>query len=375
MNGSLAGRRIGLLTASASRLGGGVAEAVIVQTGMIRALGGDAVILALADRHGDEDRARYHPAEVRFSEVRGPPQIGFAPKLVADLLDAGLDLLHLHGIWMYPSRAGARWARQTGKPYVISPHGMLDPWITGRGRLKKAAARLGYERDSWRRASAFHALTAREAGDILDQTGRGESLVIANAGPPALSTVPPMPAPHVVYLGRIHSKKNLKALVEGWTRLAPGAGARLTIAGWGDEASIAELEAALAIGPDTAKFIGPVFCEDKQRLLESARFTILPSFCEGLPMSVLEGWALGAPAIMSEECNLLHAYDCGAALDCGYSAETIAAALERALGLDEPQWRAMAQASLALAAGPYSSDTISRQWGEAYSALLTRGSP
>jgi poly(glycerol-phosphate) alpha-glucosyltransferase len=41
---------------------------------------------------------------------------------------------------MYPSRAGLQWARRTGKPYLISPHGMLDPWITGRGRAKKALA-------------------------------------------------------------------------------------------------------------------------------------------------------------------------------------------------------------------------------------------
>ena len=372
MSGPLTGRRIGLLTASASRLGGGVAEAVIVQAAMVRALGGEAVVFALADAHGEEDRARYAPSEVHLHGVRGPTQIGYAPGLADALLHAKLDCLHLHGIWMYPSSAGARWAKLTGKPYLISPHGMLDPWITGRSRLKKAVARLAYEHASWRRATAFHALTAREAGDIQRQSGRGESLVIANAGPPPSTTPQRLRAPQVLYIGRIHPKKNLLALVEAWARLDPQDSARLTIAGWGDDASVAELRAALAAAPNSAEFVGPVYGDAKQHLLDAARFTVLPSFCEGLPMAVLEGWAAGAAAIMSGECNLPDAVTAGAAIDSGYTAESIAAALGQALGLSEAEWLVMSRASQALAAGPYSAGEITAQWGQAYRQLLDR---
>jgi hypothetical protein len=41
----------------------------------------------------------------------------------------------------------------------------------------------------------------------------------------------------------------------------------------------------------------------------------LPSFSEGLPMSVLEAWSYGLPVVMTPECNLPEGFACGAALE------------------------------------------------------------
>ena len=61
-------------------------------------------------------------------------------------------------------------------------------------------------------------------------------------------------------------------------------------------------------------FCGPVFGEDKEALLRSADAFILPSFSEGLPMSVLEAWSYGLPVVMTPECNLPEGFACQAAL-------------------------------------------------------------
>ncbi|MEO6151699.1 MAG: glycosyltransferase [Croceibacterium sp.] len=264
---TLEGLRIGLLTASASRLGGGVFEAVVQQAAMIRDLGGNARIFALADRHSADDRHRFGPSPVTFSRVRGPVQIGHAPDLVGELLAADLDCLHLQGIWMYPSHAAQRWARRTGRPYFVSPHGMLDPWITARGRWKKALARIGYERASWRAATALHALSAKESADIFRESGRRDSVVIPNPAPLLAPNITSRRLPHLLYIGRIHPKKNVLALVEAWSRARVPVEARLTIAGWGDPADIAALETAVAAGPRSVQFVGPVFDQAKQDLL------------------------------------------------------------------------------------------------------------
>jgi poly(glycerol-phosphate) alpha-glucosyltransferase len=300
--------------------------------------------------------------------------VGYAPALVPGLLAAELDLVHLHGIWMYPSRAASRWAERTGRPYVISPHGMLDPWILGRGRLKKAVARLGYERRSWRRANCFHALTEAEADDIQAASGRGDSVVIPNAVPMAKGEAAREPI--LVYLGRIHPKKNLDGLIAGWRQardvLQP-IGARLRIAGWGEAEHVEQLRGQLAAdGGEDIVFLGPAYGAEKVALIGSARFLALPSHSEGLPVAILEAWAAGTPTLMSQHCHLPEGYLRGAAIDCGTDPVAIAAALRRAFSQPKPAWRQMADAAVELVRERFTAEAVAKRWREAYGALIAQ---
>lgn len=373
----IAGLRIGLLTARVSRLGGGVFEAVVHHAALLREAGAKVHVFGLADAFADNDRERLAGCEVVTVPVLGPGQVGYAPKLVDALVGADLDLLHLHGIWMYPSAAGASWARQTGRPYVISPHGMLDPWITSRGRWKKALARSGYERRSWRAASAFHALTEREATDISAEAGAVTSVVIPNPGPQVTDAPPKDRAPHFGYIGRIHPKKNLVALIDAWQMLADAGrlpeGAMLTLAGWGEDGDVDALYLRLETAPDSIRFVGPIFGGEKDALLSTSRFMVLPSLSEGLPVAALEAWAAGTPMLISEECNLPEGFEAGAAIDCGMSAETIAAAIAKALDMTGTQWNEMACAATALAGGPFGAAAVSRKWCDLIGTLVAQG--
>ena len=364
----LAGRRIGLLTASASRAGGGVFEAVVRQAVLIEALGGEPVVVALADEHSAADRRRFGNTEVWHAPIIGPRQIGLAPSIGRTLAQAKLDLLHLHGIWMYPSHAGAHWAATTKRPYIVSPHGMLDPWITARGKRKKALARWGYERRNWAAATMLHALTDDEAADIATEAGRTGSLVIPNAAPAI--TDGQINRNGVLYLGRIHPKKNLLPLIEAWRQSAVSE-ARLTIAGWGDPADVSALEAAVARAGASVRFVGAVQGDAKQALLQSARWLILPSLSEGLPMVVLEAWAAGTPTLMTPACHLPEGFASGAAVPCGDTANTIASTLVQALAMTDAQWQRHAIAAAALAAGPFSEAAVAARWAKAYGALLS----
>ena len=369
----LTNKRIGLLTASASRLGGGVFEAVLAQAEIIKTFDAEPLVFALEDEHSREDRARFGRTEVQTFEVRGPRQIGYAPKLLAGLNSARLDCLHLHGIWMYPSRAGMSWADASGGGYIISPHGMLESWITAHGRWKKTLARIGYERSGWRRASFLHALTSHEAADIDRECGRIDSWVIANAAPSVRAEANELRLPHFAYIGRIHPKKNLLALVTAWSELARPADAVLTIAGWGDPTDVAILEAAVQSAGTSVQFLGPVFGAAKLELLSQARFMVLPSLSEGLPMAILEGWAAGTPSVMTANCNLPEGFAAGAALECGTSAEAIKLALTQALALSQTDWHAKSASARRLAAGPFSAKSISAQWGDAYACAIALG--
>jgi poly(glycerol-phosphate) alpha-glucosyltransferase len=371
----LAGKRIGLLTAAASRLGGGVFESVVLQSQIVHARGGTPVIFALADQYSADDCARFGDCEVRLASILGPAEIGFAPSLIPQLLEARLDLVHLNGIWMYPSRAGAVWARRTGRPYFVSPRGMLDPWILARSRLKKWLARQGYEHQSWRAATALHGLTDKEAGDIARSAARNDTIVIPNPAPAAAAAPRSATGNDYLYIGRIHAKKNIGALIEAWSMLAAKhelpVDARLIIAGWGAEQDEAALRAALQNAPPSIQFIGPAYGETKRKLLESARFLVLPTLSEGMPRAVLEAWAAGTPVLMSEECNLPEGFRAGAAIDCGMTAESIAISLDRANRMGGPSWADMSRAALGLASGPFSVAAVADQWEAVYSAAIS----
>jgi poly(glycerol-phosphate) alpha-glucosyltransferase len=362
--------RIGLLSAWASRSGGGVFEAVVGHGNMIAAQGDEPVLFALEDEYSAADRSRF-PGDVHVFPVRGPRMVGVAPGLVGALHAAELDALHLHGIWMYPSRAGASWAERSQKPYVISPHGMLDPWIVGRGRLKKAVARAAYERRSWRAASRFHALTESEAADIKRETGR-DAVVVPNALAPVSQSPVESRARMMLAISRIHPKKNLSGLVNGWhLSQARSAGWELVIAGWGDDEHVAELERAIAgLASPSIRFVGPVFGAEKAALFAKARYFLLPSFSEGLPLAILEAWAAGVPTIQSAGCNLPQGFELGAALETGTAPSAIAEAIDKAATLPGDQYEMMANNASQLIRSGFSPEVVGRRW-----AAIYRGQP
>ena len=373
MSPPLAGKRIGLLSSWVSRRNGGVFEAVVAQAEMLRALGAQPVVLGLREEDSEADAWRLDGVETRLVDPSGPGFLGYAPELAGTLEKAELDLLHLHGIWQYPSHAARQWAKRTGKPLVISPHGMLDPWITRRNAWKKHLARAAWERSAWQSASAFHALTDAEAQDIAHETRGTRVATIPNPAPP-LSSPSDMPrGPNALYLGRIHEKKNIGALIAAWLEVRDQLpeDASLTIAGWGDDAGIEMLENAMmghrGAGID---FVGTAFGSQKAALFDLARFLVLPSFSEGLPMAVLESWAAGVPTIMTSHCHLPEGFANGAALQCGTDRASIAETLVEGLTMPESEWEEMAEAARKLAGGPFAPVTIAGKWELLYARLV-----
>lgn len=255
---------------------------------------------------------------------------------------------------------------------------MLDPWITGRGRLKKALARLGYEHRSWKHASLFHGLTQAEALDIARELGaigiERRIEVVPNAGAPSTSASRREGSPVCVYIGRIHSKKNLGALIDAWQSLAEDRrGHRLLIAGWGEKEDVANLHAKLETANDPSiAFLGPAYGEKKRALLAEARFFVLPSLSEGLPMAIIEAWAHGLPTLMTKACNLPLGVSSGAALEMGTDAISIAFTLRQALALPSAVWDRMSRAACELAETQFSPRMIAERWIEIYEELARR---
>ncbi len=116
-------------------------------------------------------------------------------------------------------------------------------------------------------------------------------------------------APFIMYVGRIEKKKNVKTLVEGFTRYKIAAGADDTLElvlvgqrGVGAE----EVDAAIAesVAREQIKWIGYASEEEKIALLSAAEALVHPSFYEGFGLTPLEAMACGCPVISSIAASL-----------------------------------------------------------------------
>src|SRR5260221_10201895 len=119
----------------------------------------------------------------------------------------------VHGLWMYPTGVALAWHRRTGRPFVVNPHGMLDPWAVNNSCWKKRFVSFFRENSSLRHAACLRALCESEAGSIRAYGLRNPICVIPNGiDLPGGSVTLPLPGEGrggagrnvLLYLGRIH---------------------------------------------------------------------------------------------------------------------------------------------------------------------------
>jgi poly(glycerol-phosphate) alpha-glucosyltransferase len=274
--------------------------------------------------------------------VIGPKALGIAPGLISALRAAEVDIVHSHGLWMYPSIASLIVTQRAARS-VISPHGMLDPWALRNSAWKKRLAAFAFERSHLHRAGCLHALVEPELVAIRKAGIETPVCVIPNG------VVLPEPVNRaeqasvrgkmdrrvLLYIGRLHPKKGLHTLLEAWSATCSRVvTAReewtLRIVGWeglaGYERKLRRIADELQLTRQVV-FSGPLYGAAKNAALQCANGFVLPSVSEGMPVAVLEAWAHYLPVVMTPYCNIPSGFTTGAAI-CS-AADT--ASLTRAL--------------------------------------------
>src|SRR5262249_34793632 len=56
------------------------------------------------------------------------------------------DVVHFHGLWQPRFSTISRWCRRNQIPYLVSPHGMLEPWAWQHKQWKKLPYYWFFER-------------------------------------------------------------------------------------------------------------------------------------------------------------------------------------------------------------------------------------
>jgi len=333
-----------------------------------------------------KDFSDWEPIPPRTARMVGPRFFAYAPGLLRKLTHARLDVLHLHGLWMHPSMASDAFTRQTKRPHMVSPHGMLDPWAVRNSGWKKRLAQRLFEGANLRNAACLHALNNAEAAAIREYGLTNPVCVIPNGVDiPEEGPAPPAPwwcksgsdIKTLLYLGRVHPKKGLEHLLIAWSRLDPQARKRwrLVIAGWDErnhKQELVRLAATYRIENSTF-FPGPVFGDEKKSAYCHCDGFILPSMSEGLPMTILEAWAWGRPVIMTPQCNLPEGYEADAAVRIQPDHDSVLDGITELMAMDDDARAAMGARGRELVRERFAWPVVAADMAAVYRWLAGRG--
>jgi len=374
--------RVGFLVGSVSRQAGGLFQSVRGLAKAVASANEEVRVFGIRDEQSAVDLQEWRPLSVQTFRPRLRAW-GYSNQLVPAMLEADLDVLSVHGLWKYCSVASQRWHRQTGRAYIVHPHGMLESWAVRNAMWKKRIAALLYENQHLRGAACLRALTEAEAQSTRSYGLSNPICVIPNGVdlPDLRERKAKTPSENhktLLYLGRLHPKKNISNLIRAWnetfnSQRGSGDPWILAIAGWDQSGHESELK-SIATGTSVV-FLGPQFAAQKAECYRTCDAFVLPSLSEGLPMAVLEAWSYAKPVLMTPECNLPEGFEANAALRIGRTPEEIAAGLKVLREMSDNDRSQMGDRGRALVATSFSWSQIGKQMRAVFEWLVGSGPP
>jgi glycosyltransferase involved in cell wall biosynthesis len=294
------------------------------------------------------------------------------------------DIVHTHSVWEEIIHQAARQARRAGKPYVMSPCGMLTTWSLRQGKWHKLLfLKLRLLRDL-DHAAAIHFTTEGERDLTMAPLGIRAPATTLPLGvrlsefehlPPRGTFRSKYPVlgdrPMVMFLGRVHPGKGAEYLAPAMAQVkVPGA--MLVVAGPDSEGFRGVIERQIAkLGvQDRVLFTGMLTGSQRVEALVDADLFALPSDHENFGMSIVEALAAGLPVLVSERVQIYRELVRGGVAGVvSRKPEELAVELTRWL-TDHELRRAAAAKARPFAWEHYNWNKIALRWGREYARLI-----
>lgn len=236
---------------------------------------------------------------------------------------ATFDLVHIHGLYSYPTTAAARLCRSYNIPYIIAPRGMLDQYAMQTGDIIKKGRKRAYlslvEKSNLDSATALHFTAEEERRRSVYDCHEERAVIVPNA-----LNVAEFPlkeetgeADTVLFLGRIHPHKGLDLLIPAFAQVIKQyPQARLHLVGPDDVDYFSQIQTLIVQHQlnDYVQYDGMLLGEQKIKALQQATMFVLPSYSESFGMSIIEALACGTPVVISDRVNIyreIEAAQCG----------------------------------------------------------------
>ena len=242
-------------------------------------------------------RVRYCPRRLRHSV--SPTLMRLLPTYMR-----WADVVHLTGVYNFPTFPTIFWGRLLNKPLIWSPRGALQRW-EGSSRVgPKAVWDFLWYHTADRVELTMHVTSEQERREVSARFPRLRMAMIPNGVdvPVDLNRVERNGELRMLFIGRLDSKKGIEALLKACGLVDSAPPWRLAIAGWGAPEYVSQLKEQIhALGlSGRVEMLGPVLSEAKKALFECSDVALVPSYTENFGIVVAEALAHGVPVIASK---------------------------------------------------------------------------
>jgi glycosyltransferase involved in cell wall biosynthesis len=226
------------------------------------------------------------------------------------------EVVHFHGIWQFNFLKVSASCRRQNVPYLVSPHGMLEPWA--------------FEHKWWKKWPYFHLLEKRHLSGAqrLLATSEGEATNLRKFFSPLPCEVVPLGLASatkwpdylaaradlswkesefiLLFLSRIHPKKGLHLLLATLAKLPAELNqrVRLVIVGGGEPSYLRRLKRFHENNRSRLPridWVGEVWSDQKWAYLQGADLFCLPSYSENFGLAILEALQVGTRVLTTNQ--------------------------------------------------------------------------
>jgi glycosyltransferase involved in cell wall biosynthesis len=229
------------------------------------------------------------------------------PKLKELHFKYNFDVIHIHGVWMYPQYVAAKFCIKNKIPFIISVHGMYEPWLWKKGTLKKKLYFNLLVKNVFKKATFIHAITPNEKNNLQKIFKKNTIIEIPNLIKKINikdKYTSSYKDKYILYIGRLDEKKGIDTLIIAFNELSDKK-VKLKIAGeindYKKELDFLIKEFGIEKRVD---FLGLVKNNNKEILIKDAFVLVAPSHSEVIGMVNLEGAIYKVPVITTYQTGI-----------------------------------------------------------------------
>jgi len=222
------------------------------------------------------------------------------------------DVVHIHSLYQFHTWFAASCCRRAGVPYIVRPHGALDPYHLRQHRWRKAMCTWLVEGRALDAAAGMHYTSIAEHEHAVRHHGRlprgfvvplGVELGPAGQPDELVRRHPELAGRTLVtFLGRLTPKKRLDLLVDAFAVVAEAdERAHLVVAGPDDGVGDGLRARISGLGLEArVSMLGLLTGTPKSSLLRRSRAVALPSEDESFGVAVAEAMHAGTAVVVTE---------------------------------------------------------------------------